>query len=156
MTAVQTNKVVSLYGVENEDSKLIELEPPIQYLSFYDLDGVVGFSSAKSTQNKEMLEDILWRHGADISKPYYIKKCLHRPRTSNQPYDGFRIEFTERTDKEYLLSGIASHEAQIFTTDQSLADELASLDPRNARNKKRDFDEDAPCGVDVNEFEEGL
>lgn len=156
MSAVQKNSVVSLYGVENGDTKLVLLEEPTNYLSFYDLEGVVGFSYAKATNNKEELERILWEHGANIGKPYYINKVSHRPRTSNKPYHGFRVEFTERLDKEWLISGAASLEAKLFTTDKSLADELASLDPRNHRHTKRDFTEDAICGVDVNEVEEGL
>lgn len=153
MTAVQKNNVVSLYGVENGDLFEGLIEQPQNYLSFFDLKGVVGFKSCKETQNKEELERILWTHGADISKPYTIKYCLHKPRTSQLPYEGFRIDFTERLDREHLLSGIASLEAKLFTKDASLRDALAELDPRNARNIKRDYSEDIICGVNI---EEGL
>lgn len=153
MNVVQKNNVVSLYGVENGDQFEGLIDIPQNYLSFFDLEGVVGFASCKETQDKAMLEDILWRHGADISKPYTIKYCLHKPRTSNLPYEGFRIDFTERLDKEHLLSGIASLEAKLFTKDASLRDALAELDPRNARHLKRDYEEDIICGKNI---EEGL
>jgi hypothetical protein len=144
------SNAVSLFGVENKEDLFEEnIEDPKNYLSFFDLQGVVGFQSCKETQDKGRLEEILWSHGADISKPYQIRFCTHRPRTSNIPYTGMRIEYTERTDKEHLLSGIASIEAQLFTKDKSLRDALAALDPRNAANKKKDFTEDSECSVEV-------
>jgi len=149
------SNAVSLFGVENEEDLFEEnIEDPKNYLSFYDLEGVVGFQSCKETRSKEELERILWEHGADISKPYQLRFCTHRPRTSNIPYTGLRVEFTERTDKEHLLSGIASLEAQLFTKDKSLVAELLSLDPRNARaNKRSGYEDEVGCSVDV--FDEG-
>jgi hypothetical protein len=146
------SNAVSLFGVAKEE-ELFEphIEPPHQYLSFKDLEGVIGFQTSKETQNKELFESIIWTYGADTTKPYIIRKVLHRPRTSKEVYDGFRVEFTERLDKEYLLSGMASIEAQLFTKDKSLAAELMSLDPRNAANKKKDFTEDSECSVEVYE-----
>ena len=145
------SNAVSLFGVENAEDLFEEnIEDPKQYLSFFDLLGVVGFQSCKETQDKKELERTLWEHGADISKPYQIRFCTHRPRTSNIPYTGFRIEFTERTDKEHLLSGIASLESKLFTKDKSLRDALADLDPRNARaNKRSGFEDEAGCSVEV-------
>lgn len=148
------SNAVSLFGVEKEDLFEPHIEPPHQYLSFKDLEGVVGFQTAKETQDKELLESILWTYGADVTKPYVIRKTLHRPRTSKEVYDGFRVEFTERLDKDYLLSGMASLEAQLFTKDKSLTAELLSLDPRNAANKKKDFTEDSECSIEV--FDEGV
>lgn len=145
---------VPLFGVVGGDVKMIELEDVNQYLSFKDLEGVVGFTSCKETQNKEELERILWEHGADITKPFYIRKCAHRPRTSNIPYDGFRVEFSERLDEAWLRGGAASEEAKLFTTDASLSEMLSSLDPRNARNIKRDYDEDVAVSVDIPEVED--
>lgn len=145
------SNAVSLFGVENQE-ELFEphIEPPHQYLSFKDLEGVIGFQTAKETQDKELLESILWTYGADTTKPYIVRKTLHRPRTSKEVYDGFRVEFTERLDKEYLLSGMASIEAQLFTKDKSLAAELMSLDPRNARaNKRSGFEDEVECSVEV-------
>lgn len=148
------SNAVSLFGVENEDLFEPMLEPPHQYLSFKDLEGVIGFQTCKETQDKDLLESILWTYGADISKPYIIRKVLHRPRTSKEVYDGFRVEFTERLDKEYLLSGMASIEAQLFTKDKSLAAELMSLDPRNSVSKKRSGYEDEVGTSGVAVFDE--
>lgn len=148
------SNVVSLFGVVN-NSSLFEphIEPPCNFLSFKDLEGVVGFMSCKETQDKSELERILWENGADITKEYLIRKVPHRSRTSNQIYDGFRVEFTERTDRGWLLNGAPSLEAQMFTKDLSLRLELCRLDPRNAANKKKDFTEDSECSVEV--FDEG-
>ncbi len=144
------SNAVSLFGVENkEDLFEPHIEPPHQYLSFEDLKGVVGFQTAKETQDKELLDSILWNYGVDISKPYIIRKTLHRPRTSNKVFDGMRFEFTERVDRDWLVNGAPSLEAQLFTKDKSLAAELMSLDPRNAANKKKDFTEDSECSVEV-------
>lgn len=150
------SNAVSLFGVESEVDLFEEsIEDPKNYLSFFDLQGVVGFQSCKETQNKQELERILWDHGADISKPYQLRFCTHRPRTSNIPYTGMRIEYTERTDKEHLLSGIASLEAKLFTKDKSLRDALADLDPRTARANKRSGYEDEVGTSGVAVFDEG-
>src|SRR5690606_33033656 len=93
------------------DEHLNIIEPPQNYLSFKDLEAVVGFRSSLMTENIQEFERILHENGADIYKPYNVIKCLHRPRTDNKPYDGFRVEFTERTDKEWRSSGVASLEA---------------------------------------------
>ena len=57
-------------------------------------------------------------------------------------YEGFRVEGTERVDKEYLLSGLASLEAKLFTEDKFLREELRKLDP-NKSGSKRAFEDDA-------------
>ena len=149
------SNAVPLFGVENEED-LFEpmLEEPRQYISFKDLEGVVGFQSCKETQNTEELRRILWEHGADISKQFYLKKCLHRPRTSHLPFDGIRVEFVERVDRDWLVNGAPSIEAQLFTKDKSLAAELMSLDPRNSVSKKRSGYEDEVGTSGVAVFEE--
>lgn len=142
-------KNVVVYGLKANEAETVHIEPPINHLSFADLDKVVGFKSAKETNNVEELSRILFENGADITKPWIVRKCLHRARTSNNTVDGFRVEFTERRDKNWLVDGSPSLEAQLYTKDESLAEVLASLDPTNARNKKRDYDEDAECSVEV-------
>lgn len=145
------SNAVSLFGVE-KNSSLFEpmIEPPSNFLSFKDLEGVVGFMSCKETQDKSELDRILWENGADITKEYLIRKVPHRPRTSNLIYDGFRVEFTERTDKDWLVNGAPSLEAQMFTKDLSLRLELCRLDPRNSVSKKRSgFEDEAGCSVEV-------
>jgi len=144
---------IPVYGVENSEKELIVIEAPQNYLSFYDLEGVVGFMSCKENQDKVELERILWENGADISKPYSLSYVLHRPRTSNIPYHGFRVDYSERTDKEWLLSGAASEEAKLHTLDIHMQIELLRLDPRNAVHKKRGVDEDVECSVDISNIE---
>ena len=141
-------KNVQVFGLK-ENEIFPSLELPINYLSFYDLDKVVGFMSCKENQDKEEFERILFENGIDTSKKYYIEKCLHRPRTSNIPYDGFRVVAKERTDLTWRLSGAASLEAKLFTEDKSLRDALLDLDPRNHRHLKRDVDDEIGCDVDV-------
>ena len=100
------------------------------YLSFYDLNQVTGFKSAKETNNKEEFERILYENGADLSFGYRVLNCLHRPRTSPIEYDGLMVRFVERMDKAWLKSGAASLEAIIDSSkDRSLIKELNSLDP---------------------------
>ena len=142
-------KDIVVYGLKANEAETVHIEPPINHLSFADLDKVVGFKSAKETNNVGELSRILFENGADMTKPWIVRKCLHRARTSNEVVDGFRVEFTERTDLDFRLTGAASLEAQLYTKDESLAEVLASLDPTNARNKKREYDEDAECSVEV-------
>jgi hypothetical protein len=166
--------ILDVYGVNPEKDKVeIPVDQPMIYLSFYDLDQIVGFKSAKETNNLQELDRILWQCGLDISKGHCIRKCLHRPRSSNIPYDGLRFEGTERVDKEYLISGLASTEAKLFTEDSSLREALRQLDPTKSRVNSRKFEDDAkvyiathkdelPCEVKVedlvgfSEVEEGL
>jgi hypothetical protein len=121
-----------------EDLNIIE--PPQNYLSFYDLQGVVGFSSALMTQNTQEFERILFENGADTSKPYNVVNCTHRPRTSNKPYEGFRIEFTERTDKAWRDTGAASLEAWVFSgNDKSLHQELRNMSRERNHSVEREY-----------------
>ena len=141
-------KNVQVFGLK-ENEIFPAIKSPVQYLSFADLDGVLGFMSCKENQDKDLFEEILWKHGLDITSKYYIEKCLHRPRTKKEVFDGFRVVAKERTDLEWRLSGAASLEAKLFTEDKSLMDELLSLDPRNHRHLKRDVDDEIGCDVDV-------
>ena len=141
-------KNVQVFGLK-ENEIFPSLELPINYLSFYDLDKVVGFMSCKENQDKEEFERILFENGIDTSKKYYIEKCLHRPRTSNIPYDGFRVVAKERTDLEWRLSGAASLEAKLFTDDKSLMDELLSLDGRYCKHDQFEDDREVSSRLGV-------
>lgn len=105
---------------------------PVNYLSFKDLEQVVGFKSAKETNNKAEFERILFENGADITKSYKIEQCLHRPRTSNIAYEGLRVVFQERLDQDWIKGKGASLDAIVESHgDISLVRELQSLNPRN-------------------------
>jgi DNA-directed RNA polymerase alpha subunit len=123
------------------DEQLNIIEPPQNYLSFADLQNVVGFRSSLMTENTKEFERILFENGADISKPYNVVRCLHRPRTSNKPYDGFRVEFTERTDKEWRNTGVASLEAWVFSSkDKSLQQEMRNMSRERNNSVERNYD----------------
>jgi len=122
------------------DEQLNIIEPPINYLSFTELQQVVGFRSALMTENTEEFRRILFENGVDISKPYNIVKCLHRPRTSNKIVDGFRIEFTERTERAWLDTGAASLEAWVFSgNDKSLHQELRNMSRERNHSVEREY-----------------
>lgn len=149
------NKVIPMFGVTGVKDNWVEVMPPNQFLSFFDLNKVTGFKSAKETGNKEELERILFENGADITKPYRLEKCNHRPRTSNAPYFGFRFVFSERIDQVWKHSGACSMDAYLYTKDHSLRKELLSLDPRAARKGYDAFEDELEVGVDVSLLEVG-
>lgn len=81
-------------------------------LSFHDLYLVDGFKEAQETDNRKILEAILFTNGMDVSQGYELVACKHR--TINKiEYDGIRVEGFERLDKAWLATGAASREAQI-------------------------------------------
>jgi len=136
-----------MFGIEGINDKIVNVNEPVQYLSFADLDKVVGFKSCKETNNKEEFLRIIYKNGADITKPFFIEKVNHRMRTSNDVVDGLRVVFTERTDQAWRLSGACSTEAYLFTEDGDLRSELNSLDP-SKRNHRHVADEDIDWDLD--------
>jgi len=137
----------NMFGIEGINDKIVGVNEPIQYLSFADLDKVVGFKSCKETNNKEEFLRIIYENGADITKPFFIEKVMHRLRTSNDVVDGLRVVFTERVDKEWKMSGACSTDAYLFTEDGDLRSELNSLDP-SKRNHRHVADEDIDWDLD--------
>ena len=146
-------KDIPIYGISNEEDEMRKeaVEAPIQYLSFFDLDKVVGFKSCKENNDLAELNRILYENGIDVFKEYFIEKCIHRPRTSNTPYDGFRVVGTERTDRSWRMSGACSMEAYCYVEDESLKEELLGLNPDNYAIRE----EERVCGVDVDLYDEG-
>jgi len=139
--------MINMFGIEGINDKIVNVNEPVQYLSFADLDKVVGFKSCKETNNKEEFLRIIYKNGADITKPFFIEKVNHRMRTSNDVVDGLRVVFTERTDQAWRLSGACSTEAYLFTEDGDLRSELNSLDP-SKRNHRHVADEDIDWDLD--------
>ena len=139
--------MINMFGIEGINDKIVNVNEPVQYLSFADLDKVVGFKSCKETNNKEEFLRIIYKNGADITKPFFIEKVNHRMRTSNDVVDGLRVVFTERTDQPWRLSGACSTEAYLFTEDGDLRSELNSLDP-SKRNHRHVVDEDIDWDLD--------
>jgi hypothetical protein len=145
--------MINMFGIEGINDKVVNVNEPVQYLSFADLDKVVGFKSCKETNNKEEFLRIIYKNGADITKPFFIEKVNHRMRTSNDAVDGLRVVFTERTDKSWKMSGACSTEAYLFTEDGDLRSELNSLDP-SKRNHRHVADEDIDWDADDGDFED--
>lgn len=107
----------------------VELKDPTNWLSFKDLNKLPDFRLAIMRQDQESFERILYENGADLSYGYNVVKCLHRPRTENMPYDGFRVEFVERLDSDWVKSGAASEEAMYASQRDFLKGELETLNP---------------------------
>lgn len=147
--------VIPMFGVTGVKDNWVDVADPTNFLSFWDLNQIVGFKSAKETGNKAELERILFENGADITKPYRLEKCNHRPRTSNKPYFGFRVVFSERTDKAWKYSGACSMEAYCYSEDSSLTQELLNLDPRAARKHKNSFEDEVETGLDLSVLDAG-
>jgi hypothetical protein len=124
------------------------------YLSFKDLEGVIGFQSAKENNDVQELERILYEHGADITQPYKIEFVNHRPRTSNIPYEGLRVSYMERLDPSWIASGAASLNAIIEShSDRSLVKELHSLNPEG-RGQTSVFENDLEFSTPLPDLEE--
>lgn len=129
------------WDIFNDKSHI--LPPPTQYLSFGELKLIPEFRLALMKQDVEEFKRILYENGLDVEKGYNVSKSLHRMRTSNQVYDGFRVDGTERTDKEWIASGCASLEALqhgLGGRDYSMVQELKKLDPRGYKNNSVDED----------------
>lgn len=125
------------------EDKMLKITPPSQYLSFGDLKRIPEFIVALMRQDSKEFERILYENGVDITKGYNVTNSMHRMRTSNLVYEGFRVDFTERTDKEWLSTGCASLEALqqgLGGRDYSMVQELKKLDPRGYKNNSVDED----------------
>ena len=118
-------------------------------LSFYDLLQYPLFKMAAKQDDKGLMKTIFYEAGIDTSKEFELVEVLHRPVSSKELWFGMRVQGEERLDKLWLEGGVASFEAKTYTPDASLRQALASLDPRNAANKKKDFTEDSECSVEV-------
>jgi len=107
-------------------------------LSFYDLLMVDGFKEALDSENKKILDAILFTNGMDISLGYEFIACKHR--TINKiEYDGIRVQGFERLDKQWLATGVASKEAVIKAIpDIELRKELRNMS--RERTQDRAFD----------------
>lgn len=123
-------------------------------LSFYDLLKFPLFKIAAKQDDKELMKEIFYQAGIDTVEKFEIVEVLHRPVTSKEPWFGLRVHGSERLDKEWLQTDVASFEAKTYTKDKSLRDTLAALDPNNAIHKKKSIDDDRECDVDTSVFEE--
>ena len=75
--------------------------------------------------------DVLYEYGLSVkggeeSSKYFIKRQIHRTR-DNKLTDGLVVIASERLDKEWLNTPMASFEAKIFTSDGGLSRDLADM-----------------------------
>lgn len=97
---------------------------PIQR-SFHILMRYEPFKKAVEENNQKEFEKILWEAGVDTYLPYEIISCQHRPNPNNPlVFNGPLVTGTERSDKEYLKSGIASWEVIVESCDAGLRADL--------------------------------
>ena len=107
-----------------------------QYLSFVDLELDSEWNIAWKAQDKEKVEQLLYKYGADIRYGFDVEVCLHRPRVSNSIEHGPKIVFKERTDKEWLPY-MSTEDRIANTTDAYLKVDLMVMSKRS--NFSRDL-----------------
>mgnify|MGYP005813720667 CR=1 FL=1 len=111
---------------------------PVQR-SFYTLMQYKPFQKAVKENNEKEFEKILWESGVDIDLPYEVISCQHRPDPAKPfVYNGPMVTGTERNDKEYLKSGIASWEAIVESCDAGLRAELKMMGREGAADRAFD------------------
>jgi hypothetical protein len=100
------------------------------YLSEADLLKLSNYHHKLNEENPTLLREILFMHGADVGHEFECVVDTHRMRTSNKVYTGKRFVYVERTDKEWLCSGIASMEAYMAATDEDTRKDMAHMSRR--------------------------
>ena len=101
-----------------------------QYLSFLDLELDPEWNTAWKSQNKQKVEELLYKYGADIRYGFDVEVCLHRPRVSNSIEHGPKIVFKERTDKEWLPY-MSTEDMIANTTDSYMKADLMVMSRRS-------------------------
>lgn len=101
------------------NKKEVPLDSPTTYLSFVDMALVDGFLDCLKNKDKDAFEAIMYKHGANIHKPYYVVHCKHRSRISNAIYDNYVLRAEERLDNEWLKHGAATLDAWVASTDDA-------------------------------------
>lgn len=101
-----------------------------QYLSFVDVENVVGFQEAWKSQDKEKVDAILYSLGVDLENGYEVEVNTHRTRISQQVEYGPRFSFTERTDKEWQKTGMSIEDQIANCSDISLQMMLQGMSKR--------------------------
>lgn len=112
-----------------EEDNLYAVERAV---SMYDVLSTEKGREAIQTNNKALLENVLYNGGFDVSKGYTITdSILHRAESTNEPVFCPRIEGYERSDKEWLKSGYATEGAIIgYCNDSTLRAHLRVIGQR--------------------------
>lgn len=98
--------------------------------SMYDLMMYDEVKEAVKKGDVKAFEKCLHKVGVDLKKGYCFAERLHRPihRDSNTPVMGTIVIFEERTDEEWIKSGLASFDAEVRAKgDTSLEKEVESM-----------------------------
>lgn len=101
-----------------------------QFLSFVDLERDPEWNVAWREQDEQKVEELLYKYGADIQYGWTVEVCLHRPRTSNSAEYGPKVNFVERTDKEWLPF-LSTEDMIAATTDSYLKADLMVMSRRS-------------------------
>jgi len=101
-----------------------------QYLSFVDVENVVGFQEAWKAQDKEKVESILFSLGVDLENGYEVEVNTHRTRISQQIEYGPRFSFSERKDKIWQQTGMSIEDQIANCGDISLQIMLKGMSKR--------------------------
>lgn len=101
-----------------------------QYLSFVDVENVLGFQEAWKAQDKEKVDAILYSLGVDLQNGYEVEVNTHRTRLSKQVEYGPRFSFSERKDKEWERLGMSTEDMIANCSDISLQMMLQGMSKR--------------------------
>ena len=101
-----------------------------QFLSFVDLERDPEWNTAWKAQDEAKVEELLYKYGADTKYGWTVEVCLHRPRCSNAPEYGPKINFVQRSDKEWLPY-LSTEDLVATTSDSYLKADLMVMSRRS-------------------------
>lgn len=108
--------------VDNFDGRLAKRVSLADIEDYLEMSGMEPWGRINKNKKKEVMK----MFGLDANKKYTINRIPHRNRF-NKVVCGLCITGSERIDREWLTSGLASFEAKTFTTDGALAHELRQM-----------------------------
>lgn len=97
------------------------------YLSEADLEKLDCWTADLPQKNPTLFKQILFKHGAEITQTVECVEDTHRMRTSNKTHTGKRWVFVERTDRDWLNSGVATIEAYLAASDKETQKDMAAM-----------------------------
>ncbi len=100
------------------------------YLSEADLCVIDGWTDTYPTDHPAAFKELLFKHGADTSCEVECVEDTHRMRTSNKAHTGRRWVFVERTDNNWIRSGLATIEAYMASSDAEIQKDMVNMSRR--------------------------
>lgn len=101
-----------------------------QYLSAIDLEKHPEWKKAWKNQDKTLMAKILYDMGADLEYGYNFAVCYHRPRTSKETVNAFRVSFRERRDHEWVMSMMELEDVIRVTEDRGMRQDMMQMSKR--------------------------